>query len=100
MGQSELSCILSQRIHLFLRYRILYRLVLIVCGCVMVGHAEHLLGTETFQSTLPQTVERLRGGHFMTVQTVDIQLCRTVVNYLYDVLVPYLIKKGIHDSVF
>ena len=58
----------------------------------MVGHAEHLLRTEAFQSSGPQSVKCLRGGHLMTVQTVYIQLCRTVVNYLHDVLVPYLIK--------
>ena len=92
MRQSELSGITLQRIHLFLSHGIGYRFILIVRGCVMVGHAEYLLRTEALQSPRPQAVEGLRRSHLMAVQPVDIQLRRPVAHLLHHVPVPNLIK--------
>ena len=58
--QSELGGILRQRVHLFLRYRILDGFVLIMSRGVMVWHTIDLLGTETLQSPAPHPVEGLR----------------------------------------
>ena len=92
MRQSELGGILGQCVDLFLGYRVLDGLVLIVRRGVMVRHTEYLLGTETLQTTGAQAVEGLGRSHFMTVESVDIQLCGTVVHLLDDMPVPDLIE--------
>ena len=90
--QSEVCRVLRQRVHLRLRYRILDGLVLIVRRRVMIGHAVDLLRTEALQPSGPHAFERLWRGHLVTVQTVDIELCRSVLHLLHHVPVPNLIK--------
>ena len=92
MGQSEVGGIPGKGVHLFLRYGVFDGFVLVVCGGVMVGHTENLLGSETFQPTFSHAVESLWRGHLMTVEAVDIKLGGTVFNLLHHVLVPYLVK--------
>ena len=97
--QSEVLGILGQRVNLLGRDGVCDGLVLVVGGCVVVGHAEDVVGTETFQSTGSHAVESLGRCHLVTVEAVDIQLGRTVVDNLYDMLVPNLIKECIHRLI-
>ena len=90
--QSKLLGILSQRVHLLLRDGVGNGFVLVVRGCVVVGHAVDVVRTETLQTTGSHAIESLGRRHLMTIEAVDVQLGGTIVNNLYDVLVPYLIK--------
>ena len=63
-----------------------------MCWGIMVWHTKDLLWTEALQSALAQSVESLRRCDLMTVQSVDIELCGTILYNLYDVLVPNLVK--------
>ena len=90
--QSKLLGILSQRVHLLLRDGVSDGFVLVVRGCVVVGHAVDVVRTEALQSTGSHAIESLGRRHLVTIEAVDVQLGGTIVNNLYDVLVPYLIK--------
>ena len=88
VSQSELFGVLSQRVHLLLRYRIFNKFILIVRWRIVVGHAVNLLGAETFQSASPHTVESLRRCHLVAIQAVDVKLCGSVFYLLHHVLIP------------
>ena len=92
VGETEVGGILCQCIHLLLGYRVLDGFVLIVGGSVMVGHTVDMVGTEALESSLPHTCECLWRRHLVTIEAVDVKLCGTVFNLLYDVLVPDLVK--------
>ena len=96
MREAELTSVSLEQVDLSFRHRVGDGFVLVVCGGVVVGHTEHLLRAEAFQSALPQSVEGLWRGHFMTIQPVDIELRGTVVDDLHHVLVPDFIKKSVH----
>ena len=57
--QSKVSGILCQRVNLFLRYRILNRLVLVVGWSIMVRHTVDMVWTETLQSSFPHSCKCL-----------------------------------------
>ena len=99
MGQSEIGSILSQHIHLMLRYGVLDGLILIMCRGVMIRHADNLLRTEAFQSSCTHALEGLGRGDLVTIEPVDIQLCGTVRYLLDHMLVPYLVKQCVHSSL-
>ena len=92
VGQPKLSRIALEGLHLSPRYRVGYRLVLVVGGDVVVGHAVDLSGTEALQSPSAEAVESLRRGDLVTVESVDVQLGGAVGNLLYHVAVPNLVK--------
>ena len=92
VSQSKLAGVLFQCVNLCFRYRILDGFVLIVSWCVVVGHADNLLRTETLQAPCPHTLEGLRRRHLVAIQAVYIQLCRPVLHLLHHVCVPYFVK--------
>ena len=92
MSQAEFFGILLQRIHLSPRNRVFNRLVLIVCRSVMVGHAEHFFGTQHFQPPCTKPCKRLRAGHFVAIQPINIKLRRTVLDRSHHVRIPYFVK--------
>ena len=92
MCQTEFLGICGKCINLRLTDRIFDRLVLIVSGCIMVGHAEDTVGAEAFQSSRTHSFESLRRCHLMTVKPIDIKLFGTSVNILYYMTVPNLVE--------
>ena len=66
--------------------------LLLVAWSVMVGHGHHMIGAEHADILVSECVERLRCGHLMTVEAVDIKLCGTILHLLYYVGVPDLIE--------
>ena len=92
MGEAEISGVLSQRIHLLLRYRILYGLVLVVGGCVVVWHAEDMVWTKALEAATAHPLKSLWAGHLVAVKAVNIQLSGSVLHYLHYMSVPYLVK--------
>ena len=96
MVQPEVGGVFSQRFHLCTRHRVGNRLVLVVCRRVVVGHTVDFVGTETLDAASTQSGKRLRAGYFVAVQAVDVELCRSVVDDLHNVAVPYFVEKCIH----
>lgn len=72
LGKPEFCAVAVKSVYLLTSHRVSSGLVLIMCLNVMVGHAEHLLGSEYFHSTLAQTVESLWRGNLMAVKPVDV----------------------------
>ena len=58
--QSEVLGVLCQCGHLLGADRVFNGFVLVVCWCVVVGHTEDMVGTETFQSSGSHALESLR----------------------------------------
>jgi hypothetical protein len=92
VGEAKVFGILSQSIDLLLADGVLDGLVLIVCGRIVVGHAVDMVGAEALEASPAQSGKCLRAGHLVAVETVDIELRRSVFDDLYDVLVPDFVK--------
>jgi hypothetical protein len=92
MGEPELGGVGGQGVHLLLGNGIFYGFVLVAGGCIVVRHAVDLLRPEAFDTTLAKAVESLGAGYLMAVQTVDVQLLGTSVQFLYHVRIPDFVK--------
>ena len=95
MGNPEFLAVGGQCVHLLAANGVVDYLLL-VAGRVVVGHGIYLCRAEHFQTFAAQGIKSLRGGHLMTVEPVDVQLCGAVGYVVYHVLVPYFVKKCIH----
>ena len=69
--QAELVGVFLQGVYLFARYGVFNRFVLVVGGCIVVGHAVDALGAEAFQAAGSQAGKGLRTGDFVTIEAVD-----------------------------
>ena len=96
IAQFELPGIALERVDLFFRHGVVDGLVLVVCGRVVVGHTIDCLWPQTFQSTIPQSVESLWRSHLMAIEAVDVKLGRPIIDDLHHVPVPDFIEKRIH----
>ena len=92
MLQAEVCRVLCQRVYLLAAYWVGDGLVLVVGGSVVVGHTDNLLRTETAQTTLSHPVEGLWRRYFMTVETVNVQLCGAIGHVLYHVGIPDFVE--------
>ena len=69
--QAELVGVFLQRVYLVARYGVFNRFVLVVGGCIVVGHAVDALGAEALQAAGSQAGKGLRTGDFVTIEAVD-----------------------------
>ena len=92
VADAKLGAVGSKCLHLLAAYGVVDTLLL-VARSVMVGHSHHMIGAEHADVLVSQCIERLRCGHLVTVEAVDIKLCGTVLHLLYYVGVPDLIEE-------
>ena len=90
---AKLGTVSGKGLHLLASYGVIDTLLL-VAGCVMVGHCHHLLGAEYTNVLVSQCIECLWCCHLMAIEAVDIKLCGTVRYILYYVSIPNLIKES------
>ena len=93
VADAKLGAVGSECLHLLAAYRVVDTLLLIA-RCVMVGHGHHMIGAEHADVLVSQCIERLRCGHLVTVEAVDVKLCGTILHLLYYVGVPDLVEEG------
>ena len=91
VADAKLGAVGSEGLHLLATYGVVDAFLL-VTRSVMVGHCHHMIGAEYADVLVSECVERLRCGHLMTVEAVDIKLCGAIFHLLYYVGVPNLIE--------
>ena len=66
----------------------------------MVRHTVHLFRTEYRNVPLLQPLECLGTGHFVAVETVDVELLRTIVYLLDNMTLPDFFKKSFSHFIY
>ena len=92
MLQPELLGIRLQSLDLTAGNRVFDFLVLVVGRGIVVRHAENPFRTQRADAPAAKAVKCLRAGHFVAVESVDIELDWTVVDCVHDMRVPDFIK--------
>ena len=92
MSQAEIFGILCQSIYLCFRNRILNRFILVMCRSIVIRHTIYMIRTKDFHPACAQSRKSLRTSYFMTIKPVYIKLSRSLLNLLYHMGVPNLIK--------
>ena len=92
---AKLLTILCQSLHLFASNRVMDS-ILLVAGCVMVGHSHHPLWAEYLEPLVSECVKCLRTGYLMGIESVYIELCGAVGHVLHHMCIPYLVEECIH----
>ena len=88
---SKLPAVLLKSLNLLAAHRII-NAVGAVRLRIMVRHCNHTLRTQHAATLLTDGIERLRGCNLVAVQTVYVQLRRTVRDGLHYMRIPYLVK--------
>ena len=96
MLNTKLLTVCLKSLYLLTSYGIVYALLLIRWS-IMIRHSIDVTWTKNFQSFVTQRIKSLRCCHLMTIQTIYIQLCGTILYRLHHMSVPYFIKECVHN---
>ena len=95
MLDSKLFAVCFECLNLLATHRIIDH-ILLIRWSVVIRHCNNMIWTEYFDSFVTQRIESLRRCYLMCIETVNVQLSRTIFYLFYDVCVPDFVKESIH----
>ena len=65
---------------------------LLVAGCIVVGHGDDVVRAKSLDALVAKRIESLRTCHLMCIQTVDVQLSRSILHLLHNMSIPDFVE--------